>query len=137
MSVHSPRILDASAVVELFAGHPRLMQMLDDAGAGRVLIGLPSGAVAIAQAVLKASPNMWAHIFGFTGLVELPESWHAAVEIGTIAAPSLESHLSAAPLIDPRMLAQAVRESRIMSGVIITSIPQAYSEFHNVSVLRI
>ncbi len=80
---------------------------------------------------------MWSHIFGFIGLVELQESWHAAVEIGTIAAPSLDSHPIDAPLIDPRMLAQAVRESRIMSGVIITSVPRAYSAYHDVSVLGI
>jgi hypothetical protein len=137
VTVHSPRILDASAVVELFAGHPRLMQMLDDAGAGRILIGLPSGAVATAQAVLKASPNMWAHIFRFSGLVELQEGWHAAVEIGTIAAPRLAHHPTDAPLIDPRMVAQAVREARIMSGVIITRIPEAYGAYDDVSVLDI
>jgi hypothetical protein len=39
---HAPRVLDASALVVLFSGHPLLMRLLDDAEDGNVVLPVPT-----------------------------------------------------------------------------------------------
>ncbi|WP_052720488.1 hypothetical protein [Actinoplanes rectilineatus] len=73
------RVLDASALVELFADHPRLMQLLDLAADGRVVVAVPALAVAEAQVVLAATPATWDYILTCHGVTELPLSVHTAV----------------------------------------------------------
>jgi hypothetical protein len=133
---HPPRILDASAIVELFAGHPTLMRLLEDAEAGRLLLALPATAVAEAQAVLRAESAMWFHIFAFRGLHELPLTWHGAVAAGRIAAPRLEHHPMQPALIGPLMVGQVVQEATSMNAVVVTRIPEAYGAY-DVAVIAI
>ncbi|XVU21008.1 hypothetical protein ACQPZJ_27485 [Actinoplanes sp. CA-054009] len=59
MNAVKPRILDASALVEMFAGHPVLMKFLEDAQAGQEALAMPALAVAEAQAALQFSEKMW------------------------------------------------------------------------------
>ncbi|WP_430786935.1 hypothetical protein [Actinoplanes sp. G11-F43] len=129
-----PRILDASAVVALFAGHPDVMMMLQEAEAGRMTLTLPSMAVAEAQAVLRAAPSMWHHIFAYPGIHEQPLTWNGAIDAGLIAAPRLEHHPMQPALIGPIMVGQIVDEATAMNAVVVTTLPEAYGAY-NVALL--
>ncbi|WP_204298468.1 hypothetical protein [Actinoplanes campanulatus] len=52
--LRTPRILDASALVELFSGHSTLMRLIDDATAGSPVVVVPTLAIAEAQAAIDA-----------------------------------------------------------------------------------
>jgi hypothetical protein len=56
---YAPRVLDASALVVLFSGHPLLMRMLDDAENGNVVLLVPTLAIAEAETELGAGTRMW------------------------------------------------------------------------------
>ncbi|BAL87695.1 hypothetical protein AMIS_24750 [Actinoplanes missouriensis 431] len=137
MSISTPpRILDASAVVELAGGHPELMLLLQRAAAEHVMLAMPALAVAEANAVLRLEENVWYHLFASTNLHEQSLSWSGAVAAGAIAAPRLEHHPMQPALIGPIMVGQVVNEAISMNGVIVTRIPEAYGAYH-VSVLAL
>ncbi|MEU8244239.1 hypothetical protein AB0C07_38795 [Actinoplanes missouriensis] len=131
-----PRILDASALVELFAGHPELMQMLDDADAGLVLMAFPATAVLEAQAALRAEYRMWQHFFRFPGVHVLDLTAHGALDAGDIAAARLMHHPMQPVLTGPQMVGQVVTEAVGMNATVVTRIPELYGG-HDVAVVAI
>ncbi|GAA0493471.1 hypothetical protein Ade02nite_21570 [Paractinoplanes deccanensis] len=124
-----PRILDASAVVELFAGHPEAMKMLENAEAGEGTLVMPALPVAEAQAAMRHPEKVWRHIFGRSGITEQALTWHGAIEAGLIAAPRLEHYPMQAALIGPIMVGQVVHEAREMGAVVVTTVPEAYGAY--------
>ncbi|MEU8663860.1 PIN domain-containing protein [Actinoplanes philippinensis] len=131
-----PHILDASALVELFSGHPRLMRLLDDADAGDRFVIVPTLAIAEAQAVLNARQSHWDRILGVRSLLTIDLSPHVAVEIGRLAAPRLARHPVRPPLAGPLMTAQVLHEAQMLNGVIVTRLPEPY-DGHDVAVQTI
>ncbi len=127
MTRFSPRVLDASAITLLFAGHPTLMRLLDDAEAESVLLIMPTVAIAEAQVALDAAHSMWEFFFRFRGIRMMELTEDAAVEIGKIArsVPATPSTQVAGRLA----IAQAVYGSRMMLAPIFTSVPDAYTGF--------
>ena len=121
-----PRILDASALVELFAGHPKLMRMLTDAEAGRVFLLVPTLAIAEAQAAIGATGSMWDRILGLPGVRAMDLTQHVAVEAGELASARLRHHPMQAALIGPLMVGQVVYEAMSMNATIVTGVPEAY-----------
>ncbi|KUL28830.1 hypothetical protein [Actinoplanes awajinensis] len=121
-----PRILDASALVELFQGHPQMMRMLSDGEAGDFNLAVPTNAVLEAQAVLKATVSMWEHMLFRRSVIEVPLGIHAAIEAGNLARPRLEHHPMHRVLIGPPMVGHVLREALVMEGAIVTTVPEAY-----------
>ena len=126
MTFRRPRVLDASALVELFHGHPKMMRLLDDAGAGHFNLAIPTVAIAEAQAVLAVSASVWDHVMTYPGVTELPLCTHAAIDTGNLARPRLEHHPVHKSLIGPLMVGQVVREAVTMNGIVYTRVPEAY-----------
>ncbi|SNY55165.1 hypothetical protein [Paractinoplanes atraurantiacus] len=128
-ATRAPRILDASAVVEMFAGHPKLMKLLEKAQVGEEALTMPALAVAEAQAALRYSDKMWQYFFGISGLTEQTLSWFGALEAGSIASARLEHYPMQPALIGPIMVGQVVHEAREMDAVVVTRIPEAYGAY--------
>lgn len=105
------RVLDATALVELFRGHTGLYDLLDEAASGQVVIGIPAVCIAEAEAVLKAGSG-WDAIFATPRVRSIPLDENAAVEIGSW----------------PGALAvrQAVREARLLNATVVTASAEAY-----------
>lgn len=133
MTYRRPRILDASALVELVQGHPEMMRLLDDADAGHLNLAVPTLAIAEAQVVLAITASAWDHIMEYRGVTELPLSTHAAVDAGDLARPRLEHHPVQKALIGPLMVGQVIREATTMGAVIYTRVPEAYGG-HDVAI---
>ncbi|KUL28827.1 hypothetical protein [Actinoplanes awajinensis] len=134
MSAESPLILDASALVELFQGHPVLMRIMEGAGFGDFTMAVPTNAVLEAQVVLRATPSIWNQVLSpHRTIVELPLDLQAAIEAGDLARPRLEHHPMHRVLIGPPMVAQVLREALGMNGMIVTAIPEAYGG-HDVAI---
>lgn len=136
MTAYRTRVLDASAMVELFAGHPLVMQMLEDAEAGRVLIGLPATAILEAQAALRADDGMWHHVFRFHGVTVLDLTGDGALPAGRIASARLEHHPMQPALMGPQMVGHVVTEATAMNAVVVTRLPELYGG-HDVAVVTI
>jgi hypothetical protein len=130
------RVLDASALVEVFSGHPEMMALLNTAAAGEVLLVVPTLAIAEAQAVLGVALSLWDHILAFPGIRTLDLSQHVAVEVGRLAAPRVQNHPVHTALIGPLMIAQVLYEAATMSAVIVTRLPEAYGG-HDVAIYDI
>ncbi len=120
-----PRILDASALVELFQGHPRVMTILQQADLGKFTISTPASAVLEAQVVLKATTSVWDHVLGGR-VCELPLQGHASVEAGNFARPRLENYPMHRVLTGPPMVGHVLHEAREMNGAIVTGVPFNY-----------
>lgn len=120
-----PRVLDASALVELFQGHPDLMRILTNADAGQFTVSAPASAILEAQVVLKATTAMWDHVLG-SRVCELPLQGHASIEAGDFARPRLENYPLHKVLTGPPMVGHVLREARVMTGAIVTAIPVNY-----------
>jgi hypothetical protein len=82
VKVHLPRVLGASALIDLFRGHPELSQLLNYAEQGRYTLLLPTTAVADAEAELDAGPGGWEPLLLTAGVRSLPLTEHAAIEVG-------------------------------------------------------
>ncbi|HWS39215.1 MAG TPA: hypothetical protein VN408_41535 [Actinoplanes sp.] len=130
------RVFDASAVVEIFAGNRFLVEILDQMHAGFLVAALPVNAMAEAQAVLKARASHWAPVLAIFGLHTIPVTDDNALEIGMIASPRIEYHPVHKALIGPLMAVQVIHEAKVMNGVIVTSVPEAYRG-HDVAILTI
>ncbi|MFF5081722.1 hypothetical protein ACFY36_32125 [Actinoplanes sp. NPDC000266] len=128
-AIRPPRILDASAVVEMFAGHPKLMKLLEKAQVGEESLTMPALAVAEAQAALRYSDNVWSHFFRLPGLNEQSLTWFGALEAGAVASSRLEHYPMQPALIGPIMVGQVVHEAREMGAVVVTRIPEAYGAY--------
>ncbi|MEV6305309.1 hypothetical protein AB0M02_38255 [Actinoplanes sp. NPDC051861] len=126
MSEHQPRVLDASALIALFHGHPDLWQYLVEADKGGTNIAIPTNAVLEAQVILRCSQSAWNSMLNFDGVFELPLSLHAAREAGDLARPRMEFELPHRVLTGPPMVGHVLREALVTTGVIITSVPEAY-----------
>jgi hypothetical protein len=72
--------LDASAMLSLFAGHPMLMSVLDDADAGNGFLLLPTAAIAQAQQTPQADTRLWEPFLLFTGVRAMELTEHTAIE---------------------------------------------------------
>lgn len=112
MRFRPPRVLDASAMVEFFAAHPRLMSLLDQADAGTVNLLLPTTAIADAQTKVGASMDGWHALLLSPGVRSLPLAEHAAIEIGTWPGALSVRH--------------AVHEARAMRAAVVTCEPGQY-----------
>jgi hypothetical protein len=131
-----PRVLDASALVELTQGHPKPMRLLDDAHAGSINVLLPAVAVAEAQAALRLPANLWDHIFRLSGVVVLDLTGRNAVEVGALASSRLVHHPTQPVLTGPLMVGHVLREAIETNAVVITRVPELYGG-HDVSVTAI
>ncbi len=115
MTVFRPRILDASAMVRLFDGHPMLMRMLIDAEQGNVFLLLPAAGIAQAQRVVQARADLWSQFLMFTGVRALELTEHTAIEAGL-----LDGDIS---------VTQVVFEARTMNALVVTAVPEAYVRY--------
>ncbi|MBO3741734.1 hypothetical protein [Actinoplanes flavus] len=131
--LRTPRILDASALVELFSGHSTLMRLIDDANAGSPVVVVPTLAIAEAQAAIDAPSQHWERVLSVPALRILDLSAPVAIEVGRIAGPRLRNHPVQAPLIGPLMTAQVLYEAKMLSAAIVTTVPEAYGG-HDVAV---
>lgn len=134
--MYPPRILDASALVEVFSGNPTMMQTLDDADAGQLVAVMPVLAMAEAQVVLDAQDSHWSHILALPGVRSMPLAEDAAIEVGRIAGPRVRHHPVHTALIGPLMTAQVLHEAKTMNAVTMTRFPEAYGG-HQVAIYTI
>ncbi|WP_246635844.1 hypothetical protein [Actinoplanes hulinensis] len=109
------------------------MQVLDEASDDGYFVVVPTLAIAEAQAVIGAASDHWYHVLRLPSLRTLDLSPYVAVAVGRIAGPRLQHHPVQAPLIGPLMTAQVLHEARSMTGVIVTSVPEAYGG-HEIAV---
>jgi len=107
-----PRILDASAIVALFNGHPELSRLLDLAGQGSMSILLPTTAIADAEAVIHHGTGGWEPILLSSGVGSLPLAEHAAIEIGCWPGELAVRH--------------AVHEADALRAAVVTTEPGLY-----------
>lgn len=112
MRVRPSRILDSSALVDLFNGHPKLGDLLDQAEAGWLQIVMPTVSIADAEAVLKAGRIGWEPFLLTPGVQSLPLTEHAAIEIGGWPGGLAARH--------------AVHEAAAVRGVVVTRAPAIY-----------
>jgi hypothetical protein len=134
VSRYSPRVLDASALVQMFQGHSLLMLLLDDAEQKNVNVLVPTLAIAEAEAVMGAEMRLWERFLALPGLRAMELTEHTAIETGLLAAGPLraggERHLLGGAL----MVAQVVWEAQAMSAPIITQYAGLYTG-HDVAVM--
>lgn len=133
---YSPRVLDASALVLLFSGHPLLMRMLDDAEDGNVVLLVPTLAIAEAETALGAGMRMWEHILAFRGLRALDLTEHTAIEAGRVARTGPAAQDASPPLLGHLTVGQIVYESLAMNAPVVTQFPDAYRR-HGAAVMTI
>lgn len=131
-----PRVVDASALVELPQGHPEPMRLLAIAHAGGFSVLLPATAVAEAQAALKLPAALWDHIFKRPGVVVLSLTGYNAVAVGVLASPRLEHHPMQPVLTGPLMVGHVLREAVETNAVVFTRIPELYGG-HDIPVTAI
>jgi hypothetical protein len=124
---YSPRVLDASALVQMFQGHPLLMQLLDDAEQSNVVILVPTLAIAEAEAVMGAGMRMWEHFLALRGLRAMELTEHTAIETGRLASDGLRVGGDQPLLGGQLMTAQVVWEAQTMTAPIITQYPALYA----------
>lgn len=105
------RILDASALIALFRGHPGLYDLLDEAASGQTVIGIPAVCIAEAEAVLHAGTG-WDAVLITPRVRSIPLDESAAVEVGSWSGALQVRH--------------AVREARLIDATVVTSSPEAY-----------
>jgi hypothetical protein len=121
---HSPRILDASALIALFNGHPDLLRLLRDAGDGGAFLLLPTVAVAEAESALHAGASLWTPFLMFHGVSSLDLTVHTAIEAAAVAALETPGAIAG-----PLMAGQVVYEARALNAVVVTQVPQFYDGF--------
>ncbi len=112
MTVHLSRVLDASALIALFQGHPKLGEWLGWAEHGRVSLLLPAACIAEAERVVQAGPRGWEAILLTPGLHSLPLVEHEAIEVGRWPGTLGARH--------------AVYEAWSLRSVVLTSDARAY-----------
>ncbi|MEU4695127.1 hypothetical protein [Actinoplanes sp. NPDC023714] len=128
MTDRRPRVLDASALVELCQGNPDLLGRLDDIE-GEYVFAVPTVAIAEAQAVMALTSTSWEVVIGRPQVSELPLSALAAVDAGDIARARLLHHPVHTALIGPLMVGHVIREAKVMGGVVMTRVPEAYGAY--------
>lgn len=113
MRIRAPRILDASAIVDLFHGHETLIQLVRAAEAGRVHLLLPTTCIAEAEEQLRAGHPGWEGVLLLPGVRSLPLSEHTAIEVGSWPGSLPARH--------------AVHEARSMNAAVVTTDPGVYA----------
>jgi hypothetical protein len=112
VTVHLSRVLDASAQIALFAGHPRLDELLGWAEHGRVSLLLPAACIAEAERVVQAGTGGWESVLLTPGIRTLPLVEHAAIEVGRWPGTLGARH--------------AVHEAYALRSVVVTTDRAAY-----------
>ncbi|MEJ3745065.1 hypothetical protein WEI85_17430 [Actinomycetes bacterium KLBMP 9797] len=107
-----PRVLDSSAMVDLFGGHTELGKMLTEALNGELHLLLPTAALADAEDRLGAGTVGWEPVLLTPGVTSLPLTEHAAIEVGQLPGELAARH--------------AVHEASALNAIIVTRKPGAY-----------
>ncbi len=109
------RILDTSALVLLMRGHPVLYDLLEQADSRQTAIGIPTVALAAAEAALSVGSG-WQPILLTANVRTVPLDETAAIEIG-----SWPGELA---------VRQVVREARLIDATVVTGDPGAYRDLY-------
>lgn len=109
------RIFDTSALLMLVRGHPGLYDMLEQADARQTVIGIPTVALARAEAALRVGSG-WQPILLTAQVRTIPLDETAAIEIGTWPGEL--------------MVRQVVREARLINATVVTGTPDAYRDLY-------
>lgn len=96
------------------------MARLEAAEAGEMCLLLPTSAMADAEATIRAGSDGWAPILLTRGVVSLPLTEHAAIEVGQWPGDLATRH--------------AVHEARAVRAAIMTCKPGIY-EGHQVALV--
>ncbi|GAA2714356.1 hypothetical protein [Actinoplanes palleronii] len=123
---HSLRVLDASALVELMQGHPKMMQLVGQAHVGARTVVVPALAALEAQVAVRAKVSIWDHLLKLPGLRDLDLPARTAIQVGDIAGPRLQRYPLHTELMAEQMVAQIVHEASQMNAVVVTRIPTLY-----------
>lgn len=106
------RILDGSALVALFEAHEPMMRLYRQAEAGLTNLYLPAVCVADAEQQLGAGTSGWEAILLAAGVVPMPLSESAAIDVGSWPGSLSARH--------------AVYEANLLRGVVVTTEPGGY-----------
>ncbi|GLY02905.1 MULTISPECIES: hypothetical protein [Actinoplanes] len=136
MSLHRPRVLDASAVVELLQGHPDLMFDLDRAAEGKLRLVIPMMAQFDAQVTLALSTAVWDRFAAWRGVTIPAPDLHRSTRSADIARERLELGLPYRDLTSPQMIGHVVHEATVLDGIVVTRYPPIYLG-HHLSTLAI
>jgi hypothetical protein len=107
-----PRVLDASAIVDLFRGHEQLTRVLFRGDQGEVNLLLATTAIADAETRLGAGASGWELILRIPCVQSLNLTEHAAIEIGSWPGQLSSRHV--------------VHEALALRAVVLTTEPGAY-----------
>jgi hypothetical protein len=129
---HPPRILDASALVTLFDGNPIMLDMLDEAEAGNVVLLMPPLAMAQAETKLRAGLRLWEPLLLFRGVHSMDLTEHVAIEIGGMLTP----RPGGAAVPTRPAVGHVVFEAEAVNAVVVTRAPQVYAG-HDVDLIAV
>ncbi len=107
-----PRVLDATAIAALFDGNPTLAALMGEAEAGWWTLVLPAVCVADAEQAVRAGPKGWEAILLTAGVLTLPLTETAAIEIGAWPGPLWARH--------------AAHEAAALRAAVVTCDPGSY-----------
>ncbi len=107
-----PLVLDASALVALFAAYDPVYRLWNRADRGQALLIVPAGAIVEANQTVQASYNAWSTLLYPRDVVATALTAQVAVEIGPWPGRTASRHV--------------LYEARAARGIVVTRQPDDY-----------